>query len=229
MQSIGNRIAPARFVAFILLLLLGIAAATYSLPYLPRGMLADIDPARTDLLLRLPLGILVGFDVAAIVFLASCLPLLWIDDPGVIRDHAKSNDANRAMLLVISGMVILVLLIAVAAETVGIHPQPLTKILVIATLLLAWLFSNTVYTLHYAHLAYMVASGDEAEGLEFPSTREPAYADFAYFAFTLGMTFQTSDVTIHDAGIRRTVTVHCLAAFIFNIGVLAFTINVIGG
>ena len=36
-------------------------------------------------------------------------------------------------------------------------------------------------------------------------------------------------MAIHDAGIRRTVTFHCLAAFIFNIGVLAFTINVLGG
>jgi uncharacterized membrane protein len=42
------------------------------------------------------------------------------------------------------------------------------------------------------------------------------------------MTFQTSDVTISDERIRRVVTVHCLAAFVFNIGVLAFTINVLG-
>jgi uncharacterized membrane protein len=42
------------------------------------------------------------------------------------------------------------------------------------------------------------------------------------------MTFQTSDVTISDARIRRFVTMHALGAFIFNIGVLAFTINVLG-
>jgi uncharacterized membrane protein len=42
------------------------------------------------------------------------------------------------------------------------------------------------------------------------------------------MTFQTSDVTITDERIRRVVTVHCFAAFVFNIGVLAFTINVLG-
>jgi uncharacterized membrane protein len=54
------------------------------------------------------------------------------------------------------------------------------------------------------------------------------YWDFVYFAFTLGMTFQTSDVTITSERIRRIVTIHCLAAFFFNIGVLAFTINVLG-
>ena len=89
------------------------------------------------------------------------------------------------------------------------------------------MLSNTVYALHYAHLAY----GDELQckGLSFPGTNEPLYWDFVYFAFTLGMTFQTSDVTISDQRIRRVVTLHCLAAFVFNIGVLAFTINVLGG
>jgi uncharacterized membrane protein len=206
-NRIGNRIAPARFVVFILLLALGIAAGTFALK-------------------DLALGTLAGFDAAAFVFLASCLPLLWIDDPGTIREHAKANDARRTMLLIVTAVVMLVLLLAVAAETMGARPQPLTKLVVIVTLLLAWLFSNTIYSLHYAHLSY----GDRTKGLgiKFPGAGEPVYWDFVYFAFTLGMTFQTSDVDISDAGIRRVVTMHCLAAFIFNIGVIAFTINVLG-
>jgi uncharacterized membrane protein len=35
-------------------------------------------------------------------------------------------------------------------------------------------------------------------------------------------------VQISDQHIRKVVTIHCLAAFAFNIGVLAFTINVLG-
>ena len=65
-------------------------------------------------------------------------------------------------------------------------------------------------------------------GLDFPGTPEPNYWDFVYFSFTCGMAFATSDVAISDQHIRRIVTVHCLAAFAFNIGVLAFTINVLG-
>ena len=45
------------------------------------------------------------------------------------------------------------------------------------------------------------------------------------FAFTLGMTFQTADVDVGDRRIRGVVTLHCLAAFVFNLGILAFTIN----
>jgi len=206
-NRIGNRIAPARFLVFVILLALGIAAGTYVLD-------------------GLALGILAGFDAAAFVFLISCVPLLWIEDPEVIRLHAKANDANRTMLLIITAVVMLVLLIAVAAETMGSSPQPLTKVLVIVTLLLAWLFSNTIYALHYTHMGY--GAGKKCFGVEFPGDVEPVYWDFVYFAFTLGMTFQTSDVDISDPGIRRVVTMHSLAAFVFNIGVLAFTINVLG-
>ena len=53
-------------------------------------------------------------------------------------------------------------------------------------------------------------------------------ADFVYFAFTLGVALQTSDVVITSPGIRRVVTVHCVAAFFFNLGVLALAINVLG-
>jgi uncharacterized membrane protein len=145
----------------------------------------------------------------------------------VIEQIARENDGKRTLLLVLTGIVVAVLMIAVASETVGRNPQPITRILIISTLIVAWVFSNTVYALHYAHLAY-ITPGNRCDGLDFPSTPLPIYWDFVYFAFTLGMTFQTSDVTITNERIRRVVTIHCLAAFFFNIGVLAFTINVLG-
>lgn len=204
-RSIGNMIAPPRFLAFVVALLICVPLATARLG----------DRA---------LGAMGGFDLAAVLFLGLCYPLLRNSNAALIRTHAKANDANRTLLLVITAIVLVVLLIAIAAETVGQRPQPLTKILIVATLVLAWLFSNSVYAFHYAHLSY--SGGDKA--LEFPGTAQPTYWDFVYFAFTLGMTFQTSDVAIHDARIRRVVTMHSLAAFVFNIGVLAFTINVLG-
>ena len=173
------------------------------------------------------LGIMSGFDIAALIFLLSCLPLLATPGGADIRNHASSNDANRAVLLGITGVVMAVLLVAIAAEAARTNPQPFTKGLIILTLALAWLFSNTIYALHYAHLAYGIG-GDECFGLEFPGTRQPDYWDFVYFAFTCGMAFATSDVQITSSRMRRIVTIHCLAAFAFNIGVLAFTINVLG-
>jgi len=87
-----------------------------------------------------------------------------------------------------------------------------------------------IYALHYAHLYYLPAEDNEdSAGIEFPNCDDPDYWDFVYFSFTLGMTFQTSDVDITSRRVRRVVTGHCLAAFVFNLGVLAFTINSIGG
>ena len=58
--------------------------------------------------------------------------------------------------------------------------------------------------------------------------REPLLADFVYFAFTLGVAVQTSDVAITSPHIRKVVTVHCVVGFFFNLGVLALTVNVLG-
>lgn len=211
-NGIGNRLAPARFVFFFVAFAVAAPVSLWlALPDWPRGLMA-------------------AFDTAAALFLLSCAPLLMVDEPRKMREDAVRNDAGRVVLLVFTGIVLTAVVAAIAAEVAEGGPLDWKrKAWVIGTLLLAWLFGNTVYTLHYAHLAYQRGRGDRCGGIDFPGTDEPVYADFAYFAFTLGMTFQTSDVEIRDSAIRRTVTFHCLAAFLFNIGVLAFTINVLGG
>jgi uncharacterized membrane protein len=206
--TIGNRIAPPRFLAFVGVLVVGV-------------------PVGRMLLGNWALGAMAGFDLAAVTFLVSCLSLLSTREARVIRDHAQANDANRIGLLVITGIVLSVLLIAIAAEAVGKNPQPLTKTLIILTLALAWLFANTVYAFHYAHLVYLHPDVG-CVGLEFPRTAHPVYWDFVYFAFTCGMAFATSDVVVTETHMRKIVTIHCLVAFAFNIGVIAFTINVLG-
>jgi uncharacterized membrane protein len=207
-RTIGNMIAPPRFLAFLVALIVAF-------------------PIASEAFHGWALGAMAAFDVASILFLISCLPLLGTREARVIREHAQANDANRHVLLIVTGIVIAVLLTAIAAEAVGHNPQPFTKGLIIVTLALAWLFANTVYALHYAHLVYMHPDAG-CVGLEFPRTAHPVYWDFVYFSFTCGMAFATSDVQITETHMRKTVTIHCLAAFAFNIGVLAFTINVLG-
>ena len=207
-RTIGNKIAPARFLLFAMVL-----AIAY--------------PVAANLLHDWALGAMAAFDAAAVVFLLSAISLLGTREAHAIREHAQSNDANRILLLVVTGIVIAVLLTAIAVESVGEKPPPLTKALIIVTLALAWLFSNLVFALHYAHLVYMHPDAGRV-GLEFPRTPHPVYWDFIYFAFTCGMAFSTSDVQITETHMRRTVTIHCVGAFVFNIGVLAFSIGVLG-
>jgi uncharacterized membrane protein len=111
-----------------------------------------------------------------------------------------------------------------------VAPSGPQLLLIIGTLILGWLFSNLIYTFHYAYLFYLDGEGGgDHGGLEIPGRPAPDYWDFAYFAFTLGMTFQTSDVQITSPVIRRVALFHSLAAFVFNLGVIAFSINIIGG
>jgi len=56
----------------------------------------------------------------------------------------------------------------------------------------------------------------------------PNYSEFAYFSFVLGMTFQVSDVQITSRAIRRLALFHSIAAFLFDIVVVALSVSVIG-
>lgn len=198
-------------------------------------LLACTSMVPLSLLLGKRVGIMAGFDVAVIVFLATIAPFFGHDAPR-IRGHARDIDANRTTILVLTGVVMSVMLVVIASDLrQKVVPSTLQLVLIMATLVLAWLFSNIIYTLHYAYLFYRdgqpaaQGDGEDHRGLEFPDKCEPDYWDFAYFAFTLGMTFQTSDVSVTSSEVRRVVLLHSLAAFVFNLGVLAFTINILGG
>jgi uncharacterized membrane protein len=213
--AIGNRLAPLRFLLFLGGLIAGYFAYRAGWP----------DAKWSD-------GVAIAFDAAAIVFLASLVPLLRDSEADAIRRHAAANDANRFLILVVTSFLSVVAMAAIAGELEGARGGQLPALAkLVVTLLLVWLFANSIYALHYAHAYYThsdEAAGD-AGGLDFPGTKMPGYGDFCYFAFTLGMTFQTSDVNITAPGIRRVALLHSFAAFIFSIGVIAFTINVLGG
>jgi uncharacterized membrane protein len=206
---LGNRIAPPRFITFVALTIVG------GLVGVPRLGWAQ--------------GLMAGFDAASIVFFLSLIPLL--DDKATdMRQSAKKNDANRAGLLILTGIVMGVVLASVASELMQDgRPKPIEICLIIGTLSLAWIFSSVIYALHYAHIFYTGVGGKDGRGIEFCETKEPNYWDFLYFATCLSMTFQVSDMNITSGRMRRVVMFHCLAAFVFNLGIIAFSINVLGG
>ena len=83
---------------------------------------------------------------------------------------------------------------------------------------------HTLFTLRYARIYYT-----QKGGIDFNQTDPPRYSDFAYFSFTLGMTFQVSDTDITTATIRATVLRHALLSFVFGSVILATTINLVAG
>ncbi|MEO5492731.1 MAG: DUF1345 domain-containing protein [Sphingomonas sp.] len=207
-MNLGKRIAPPRFIAFAVIFIVGLIVAIPAQGW-----------AR---------GAMIAFDIAAAVFLISITWVLRAGEADQMRQAAAANDANRGGLLILTVVTSIVIMVAVVTEKME-KASPWAIALVLVSLALAWIFSNTIYALHYAHMFYGQNGGEDLGGIDFPDCGNPDYWDFVYFSFTLGMTFQTSDVDITSRRIRRIVTGHCLAAFVFNLGVLAFTINSIGG
>lgn len=213
-RGLGRTVAPPRFLAFLAILPL----AGWGWHAFTGG-----DAARS---------LAVGFDVAAAVFLVSLVPFLGAQGLGqALRRQADANDANRLLVLLVTTLLTVVVMAAISAELPDARKAEIGPMaMLVGSLALIWLFANTVYALHYAHEYYVGGQGGGPRaGLDFPGTKQPCFADFVYFAFTLGMTFQTSDVSVTSSRLRLVVVLHSLAAFVFNIGVIAFIINVLGG
>jgi uncharacterized membrane protein len=230
---LGAHVAPWRFVLF--LAVFAGAAAIMAVP----GVEGLIDGALRHLLALPPpnpgrdLNVLAdalisGFDIAVIVFAASLWPLGRDCSAATMSRHAGENDANRGAVLAISVIVSIVLLLALLVELPEARKgDVLAKAELVATLGLGWLFTNLVFMLHYAHMYYRGGPGQARGGLAFPGTREPDFWDFLYFSFTAGMSFAASDVDVHRGDIRKVVILQSLLSFVFNIGALAFCINVL--
>jgi uncharacterized membrane protein len=101
----------------------------------------------------------------------------------------------------------------------------------ILALLLSWLLIHTLFAFHYARCFYWRdhPSKEHVRGLRFPGETEPDYLDFVYYSFVVGMTSQVSDVAVVSRHMRRITLIHAVLSFVFNIAILAMSINIIGG
>lgn len=170
---------------------------------------------------------LVGWDVAAAVFLVRVWRNLWrLDASGVAR-VATSEDPSRGLadLLVVGASLTCIVGVGFtlihAARSTGYEVAALLA-LAAASLVASWLVVHTVFTLRYARLYYTGADG----GISFNQSARPVYSDFAYLAFTIGMTFQVSDTNIEDTLIRRTALRHALISYLFGAVLVGMTVNV---
>ena len=178
---------------------------------------------------------LIAFDGGAVVFLAAVWIMMVLATPEGMRRRAEIEDEGRYAVLGFSAAAATAILLAIVFELHGIKDRPsaLAVVLAAATILLSWLFMNTIFALHYAHGYYGDADPSKEYkaigGLVFPGRHDPDYWDFMYFSFVVGMTFQVSDVQVEDPKLRREVLAHGVLAFFFNVVIVALTINIVAG
>lgn len=98
------------------------------------------------------------------------------------------------------------------------------------TVALSWVLVQLEYTLHYARRFYQDGAGvvflgpDPAQPLN-----DPAYLDFAYLAFTIGMTFQVSDTNLNTPQMRQLLLGHALLSYLFSVVIIGVTVSAVAG
>jgi uncharacterized membrane protein len=175
-----------------------------------------------------------SWDLGALAYLGLAWMLIGRTDARATRDHALSQDQSGYVifLFVVGAACASIVAIGFVAGTIRDLPfwaRTWHLILTITALVSSWLLIQTVFAFHYAHRYYAGPHGQPAAtaSLQFPGGREPDYLDFAYYSFVVGMTSQVSDVPVASRSMRRLTMIHGVLAFMFNIAVLALSINII--
>ena len=172
---------------------------------------------------------LIGWDAAAIVYVVWCGQAIVRLSPTETARDATREDPGRTtadMMLVAAAVASLVgigvVLVEAGSASGGVRAG--LAGVGLASLVCSWFAVHTVFTLHYARLFY---SGGRGGGVNFHQDLPPRYTDFAYLAFTIGMTFQVSDTEINDPRIRATILRHGLISYLFGAGIVAAAINLV--
>jgi uncharacterized membrane protein len=153
---------------------------------------------------------------------------IWRMDAEATAEAAVPEDPTRATSDLLTIGAALVSLVAVGfvlgdASTSKGATKLLLAALGIASVTVSWTVVHTVFALRYARMYYTGGDG----GVDFKQNAPPAYSDFAYLAFTLGMTFQVSDTDLTDPAFRRAALRQGILSYVFGTGILATTINLV--
>lgn len=177
-------------------------------------------------------AILGGWDAGGITLLSLAWLLITSCDCDKTRSLAGPEDPGRRAIYAVVTFTNLISILAAIYLQRKAHllanefERTLLVVLCLTTVVLSWLITHTIYTLRYAHLYYR-EDDEGVGGVEMPGGEKPSYWDFAYFAFTLGICFQVSDMTITSSQIRRAALGHAMLSFAYNTFILAFTLNLV--
>ncbi|HEY3686797.1 MAG TPA: DUF1345 domain-containing protein [Streptosporangiaceae bacterium] len=172
-------------------------------------------------------GALAGIAAGSALFVAAGWLALWPMDAESTHRNARREDFRPDLeeLVVVCaalGALVAVVLLLVLGRSAGGRTAAATAF---AAVFLSWAGVHLMYAARYAYLYY----ADPAGGIDFNSDDPPAYRDFFYFSYNLGMTYQVSDTSVSSSTIRSVTLRHCLLSYVFGTVILATTLNVVIG
>jgi uncharacterized membrane protein len=172
------------------------------------------------------IAVLVGWVVAAGGLLLWVWRISWPRDSEGTKRLAEEEGQTRVTDTAVLGAAVVSLVAVIEAlvqsgtrDAVGVA----TVVLGVLVVILSWALVNTVFALKYARLYYSGGDG----GIDFGQREPPAYSDFAYVAFTVGMSFAVSDIQVADPSIRKVALGHALLSYLFGTIVIAVAVNLV--
>jgi uncharacterized membrane protein len=184
----------------------------------------------TSYFARISFGPSLGWDAAALAFLLMVWRDLWRLDGPQTKEIAASEDSSATiddLIVILAAVISLVTVVFVLSHqgSSSMSERAIRTALGIVSVVLAWAVVHTIYTLRYAKLYYTDPEG----GIDFHAEELPAYSDFAYVAFGVGMAFQVADTNLNTRKFRVVVLRHALLSFMFATIIVAVTINLVAG
>jgi uncharacterized membrane protein len=173
---------------------------------------------------------LVGWDATALVVVTWTWLRVWPMNSQRTRDHARREDPARPVsdvLLLgasVASLIGVAFAVVASGNTHGVD-EGLLVVLGVLSVVISWSVVHTTFALRYALLYY---TGPK-NGIDFNEPDDPQYSDFAYLAFTLGMTYQVSDTDLKTKVIRATALRQALLSYVFGVVIIAILINVVAG
>lgn len=172
------------------------------------------------------LGVLAGIAATETCFVLAGWAVLWPMDATATHRNARREDFRPVteelvvVAVALCGLFAIVLLLLHGKSDNG-HAAAATAL---CGVFVAWAALHLMYATRYACVYY-----EAAGGIDFNSHHPPAYRDFFYFSYNLGMTYQVSDTDVSSSTIRAIVLRHALLSYVFGTGILATAINLVVG
>lgn len=173
---------------------------------------------------------LFGWIGATAVFVGWTWLEIWPQGPAETAAHARRDDPSRpvADLVCLAAAVASLVgvgVLLVASASAGSTIKALEIGVAVAAVVAAWILIHTVFTLRYARTYFAEGLGS----IDFNEDEPPRYSDFAYVAFTVGLTFQVSDTDLRSKGFRRLALQHMLLSYLMGAVIVAITVNLVAG
>ena len=174
------------------------------------------------------LGPLAAWCTAGLIALTQVWRKCWRQDPGgterLAREESQSKLTDNAIIVACFASLAAVV-VALGEASHAQDPASIAAVVLgVLGTMVAWALVNTVYALKYARMFFLDHRGG---GFDVKQDARPTYSDFAYFAFTIGMSYAAPEVEPDDSETRRKALPHALLSYFFGTVLIAVAINLV--